>query len=245
MPKTTQRDRGRAMARKSRRKKRMRNLTYLKIIVLSILCAVTFTMVYKNHQQLDIIRNNFRTWGSSPAPYRPADIASDLKPDTWNIIYMPDGMPVLYDIYDSSSSDEVVFLAFTRYLDDFGDPIFDGKYPNLYFSQWNSKQEFVYATGWMLPKSLYNNIGSGRNHAQTSESQLELRKNADVEVVFFDNNRFYITSDTYNGDMVILWYMDEYTFTLRMENGIGQNVEFLKEFSIEDLIKIINALNAY
>lgn len=204
-------------------------LTTIGTILIFVLIATTQIINIVNEKN----RDEFPRTSYS---YDAEEEAKIIKHESWDSVYLPSTLPNFYSLEVTNFTDTSISCEFYR-ITDTG---FAKNLPHIYFTQWNTIKETIPTEHSNLPPILKTGkVQSGSE--DESEEQIEINTNATLQPQTYNGKEYYFSDETPNSDLLLLWYKDENTFTLKFHPGKGnksnENITLHEMLEIADQVK--------
>lgn len=185
---------------------------------------------------------------SQPDPYVVETEAKEIKPESWDSVYLPSTVPEFYEMGIFTETDTYISCEFFRPIDYNQETSLGNSYPELHFTQWNYKKE---PTSWAksyLPPILqtgeFQTYGSQTpSFIDDPEDQLKLKMNASLQTKTYNDKEYYFCDETQNGYPFLLWYEGENTLLLAVEPATGSKANI--EITLDEMFAIADSVENY
>lgn len=161
-----------------------------------------------------------------------------LKPESWNSVYLPSELPYSYSFSRGESTDAFLSCRFSQESE-----ILALRYPAIYFTQWHSLKETIPTDDSKLPPILKTGKVQTGGYKVDCEEQLEVNINATLQPQTYNGKKYYFCDDTPDGDLQLLWYDEENTFTLRIKPKTA--IKAKANFTLDDMLEIADSVENY
>jgi len=175
---------------------------------------------------------------SRQSSYDAEEQVKRFKPESWDSMYLPSELPNSYHLSMATKTDTYLSCRFSQD----GDPL-ALSYPSIHLTQWNSIKEAMPAKEFELPPILKTGEFQMNNYEDESEKQLEINIDATLEPETYNSKEYYFCDDTPDGDLLLLWYDEENTFTLRIKPKTA--IKAKANFTLDDMLEIADSVENY
>lgn len=222
-----------------------KNFMLISAIIYLVILAIAFAV--NNAAQKDLLEVA-RGFDPQPNPYVAETVAKEIKPASWDSVYLPSTVPEFYEMGISTETDTYISCEFSRPMDYKKETSLDNSYPELHFTQWNYKREPISWEKSYLPPILqtgeFQTYGSQTpRFVYDPEEQLELKMNATLQTKTYNDKEYYFCDETQNGSLFLLWYEGENTLLLAVEPATGSKAHI--EITLDEMLAIADSVEKY
>lgn len=222
-----------------------KNFMLISAIIYLVILAIAFAV--NNAAQKDLLEVA-RGFDPQPNPYVAETEAKEIKPASWDSIYLPSIVPEFYELGSCDKADTYISCEFFRPIDFKQETSLGNSYPDLHFTQWNYKKEPISWTESIVPPILktgeFQTYGSQTtSFIDDPEEQLKLKMNATMQTQTYNGREYYFYDKTQNDTLLLLWYDEQNTFALSVEPGTG-NKSHIK-ISLDEMLAIADSVEKY
>ena len=138
----------------------------------------------------------------------------------------------------ATSTDTYISCRFTQ-----DSEILALSHPPIYFTQWTSIRETIPTDDSKLPPILKTGKVYSGGYVDDTAEQLEVNINATLEPQTYNGKEYFFCDDTPDGALLLLWYDEQNTFTLRVKPETA--IKAKANFTLDDMLEIADCVENY
>lgn len=222
-----------------------KNFRLIGLIIYFVIMAIVFAI--NSATQKDLLEFA-RGLDPQPDPYVAEIAAQEIKPASWDSVYLPSTVPEFYEQGSWTQTDKYISCEFSRPNDYKNETSLDNSYPELHFTQWNYKREPISWAKSYLPPILqtgeFQAYGSPTyRFIDDPEEQLKLKMNATLQTKTYNDKEYFFCDESKNGSPFLLWYEGENTLLLAVEPATGSKAHI--EITLDEMLAIADSVEKY